>query len=138
MAMDLDMMAFSREVSGHKPQQTTKSGAYRMEIDLKLNGDNLYREESFTDMKTGAVRRLTPVKIDGSPDEGRDPIFIAQTQLMSPEGPLPVSAMLEVKTLAEALEAFPAAVKREVDRIVEMAQKAKQEDASRIIVPGQG
>ena len=108
-----------------------------MELDLKLDGSNLYKEESFTDMKTGAVRRMTPVKSDGSPDETRDAIFIAQTQLMSPEGPLPVSAMLEVKTLAEAVEAFPAAVSKEVDRIVEIAQKAKQENDSRIIVPGQ-
>ena len=109
-----------------------------MELDLNLDGSNLYREESFTDMKTGAVRRMTPVKVDGSPDESRDPIFIAQTQLMSPEGPLPVSAMLEAKTLVEAVENFPEAVSREVGRIVEMAQKAKQENDSRIIVPGQG
>jgi len=108
-----------------------------MDLDLKLDGSNLYREESFTDMKTGAVRRMTPVKSDGSPDESREPIFIAQTQLMSPEGPLPVSAMLEVKTLNEAVDIFPEAVRREVDRIVEMAKKAKQEDDSRIIVPGQ-
>ena len=43
-----------------------------MDIDLKLDGNNLYREESFTDMKTGAVRRLTPVKSDGSEDESRE------------------------------------------------------------------
>ena len=109
-----------------------------MEIDLKLDGSNLYREESFTDMKTGAIRRLTPVKSDGTDDESRDPIFIAQTQLMSPEGALPVSAMLETKTLAEAIQVFPEAVSKEVDRIVEIAQKAKQEESSRIIVPGQG
>jgi hypothetical protein len=109
-----------------------------MEIDLKLDSNNLYREESFTDMKTGAVRRLTPVKSDGSDDESREAIFIAQTQLMSPEGALPVSAMLEGKSLTAAIENFPEAVKNEVDRIVEMAQKAKHEESSRIIVPGQG
>ena len=109
-----------------------------MEIDLKLDGNNLYREESFTDMKTGAIRRLTPVKSDGSDDTGREAIFIAQTQLMSPEGALPVSAMLEAKTLDEAIQVFPEAVSKEVDRIVEIAQKAKQDESSRIIVPGQG
>ncbi len=109
-----------------------------MEMELKLDENNLYKEESFTDMKTGAVRRLTPVTSDGSPDESRDAIFVAQTQLMSPEGPLPVSAMLEATTLSEAIQIFPAAVSKEVDRLVEIAQKAKQEDASRIIVPGQG
>jgi hypothetical protein len=109
-----------------------------MEIDLKLDGNNLYREESFTDMKTGAIRRLTPVKSDGSDDGSRDAIFVAQTQLMSPEGALPVSAMLEAKTLDEAIQIFPEAVSKEVDRIVEIAQKAKQDESSRIIVPGQG
>jgi len=109
-----------------------------MELDLKLDGSNLYREESFTDMKTGAVRRMSPVKSDGSPDESRDPIFIAQTQLMSPEGPLPVSAMLEAKTLNEAVDNFSEAVGKEVNRMIELAKQAKQEDASRIIVPGQG
>lgn len=108
-----------------------------MELDLKLDGNNLYLEESFTDMKTGAVRRLTPVKSDGSPDGSREAIFIAQTQLMSPEGQLPVSAMLEVKTLEEAIEMFSDAVGKEVDRIVDIAQKAKQDESSRIIVPGQ-
>ena len=66
-----------------------------MDIDLKLDENNLYKEESFTDLKTGAVRRLTPVKEDGTRDEGREPIFMAQTQLMSPNGPLPVSCMIE-------------------------------------------
>ncbi len=55
-----------------------------MEIDLKLDGNNLYREESFTDLKVGAIRKLTPVTTDGSLDISRHPIFMAHTQLMSP------------------------------------------------------
>ncbi len=109
-----------------------------MDIDLKLDENNLCKEESFTDLKTGAVRRLTPVKEDGSKDESREPIFMAQTQLMSPSGPLPVSCMIEAATLLEAVKLFPDIVKKEVERIVELAQKAQQEESSRIIVPGQG
>jgi len=108
-----------------------------MDIDLKLDENNLYKEESFTDLKTGAVRRLTPVKKDGSEDESREPIFMAQTQLMSPNGPLPVSCMIEAATLPEAVKMFPDIVKKEVERIIELAQKAQQEESSRIIVPGQ-
>ncbi len=108
-----------------------------MEMDLNIDKTNLYQEESFTDLKTGAIRRLMPVKEDGSKDEGRAPIFMGQTQLMSPNGPLPVSCMLEAATLSEAIEIFPSAIKKEVDRIVEVAQKAQQKDDSRIIVPGQ-
>ena len=108
-----------------------------MEIDLTIGKTNLYQEESFTDLKTGAIRRLIPIKEDGSSDENRAPIFMGQTQLMSPNGPLPVSCMLEAATLSEAIQKFPSAIKTEVDRIVELAQKAQQKDDSRIIVPGQ-
>jgi hypothetical protein len=109
-----------------------------MNIDLNLNVNNLYREESFTDFKVGAIRRLTPVKADGSVDESRKPVFMGQTQLMSPEGPIPVSCLIEGKSLEEVIEKFPNAIQQEIDKIVALAQKAKQKDASRIIVPGQG
>ena len=110
-----------------------------MDIDLKLDESNLYREESFTDLKTGAVRRLTPVKEDGSRDDSREPIFMAQTQLMSPNGPLPVSCMIEgTVTLSDAVKKFPGVVQKEVEKIIELAKKAQQEESSRIIVPGQG
>ena len=42
------------------PQQT---------IDFTVDRNNLYREESFTDIKVAAIRRLTPVKPDGTVDE---------------------------------------------------------------------
>ena len=108
-----------------------------MELDLNIDKTNLYQEESFTDLKTGAIRRLIPVKDDGSRDDSRAPIFMGQTQLMSPNGPLPVSCMLEAATLSEAIDKFPGAAKKEVERIVELAQKAQQKEDSRIIVPGQ-
>ena len=49
-------------------------------IDFTVDRNHLYREESFTDVKVAAIRRLTPVKSDGSDDDGRDPIFMGQTQ----------------------------------------------------------
>jgi hypothetical protein len=64
---------------------------------------------------------------------------MAQTQLMSPKGPLPVSCMIEkAVTLPEAVEKFPGVVKKEVEKIIELAQKAQEDESSRIIVPGQG
>jgi hypothetical protein len=108
-----------------------------MEIDLNLDKDNLYREESFTDMKVGAIRRLTPVTPEGEPDNTRGPVFIGHTQLMSPQGPLPVTCQIEAKTILEAMGKFPEAVQQEVERIVAAAQKAQAEESSRIVVPGQ-
>lgn len=107
-----------------------------MDANLKLDGNNLYKEESFTDMKVGAVRVLTPVKTDGSVDESRSPLYLGQTQLMSPNGPLPVSCMIEATSLNDAVDKFPEAVAKEVERIVSVAQQAQQKEESRIVVPG--
>ncbi|UCD32247.1 MAG: cytoplasmic protein [Desulfobacterales bacterium] len=96
-----------------------------MEINLKLDGNNLYREESFTDLKVGAIRKLTPVTTDGSLDENRDPIFMAHTQLMSPDGPFPVRCLINSKTLPEAVEKFPDEMSQEVKKMMDAAQKTK-------------
>jgi len=45
--------------------------------------------------------------------------------------------MIEAATLPEAVKKFPDIVKKEVERIIELAQKAQKEESSRIIVPGQ-
>ncbi len=34
--------------------------------DIKLDASSLYREEIFTDRRAGTLRRMTPVKVDGS------------------------------------------------------------------------
>jgi hypothetical protein len=96
-----------------------------MDINLNLDGNNLYREESYTDLKVGAIRKLTPVTNDGSLDESRDSIFMAHTQLMSPDGPFPVSCLIKTNTLAEAIEKYPEEMKQEVKKVVAAAQKDK-------------
>lgn len=95
-------------------------------IDFTVDRNNLYREESFTDIKVAAIRRLTPVKPDGSDDESRDSIFMAQTQLMSPSGPVMLQSMLDARTLEEAMERFPAAMQKEVDKVVAEDKKKEQ------------
>ena len=107
-----------------------------MDIELKLDGNSLYREESYTDMKVGAVRMLTPVSTDGLRDESRKSIFIGQTQLMSPDGPLPVSCILEAGSLTEAVANFPKAMTKEIDRMISLVQEAQKKEKSRIVVPG--
>ena len=51
--------------------------------DLRMDTKNMYREEVFTDLTVGTLRRLTPVRLDGSPDPDRQVMFTAETQLMS-------------------------------------------------------
>ena len=41
----------------------------------------LYREDVFTDRKIGVIRRLTPVKTDGSDDPGRLTLYAGETQI---------------------------------------------------------
>ena len=79
---------------------------------LKPDAGNLYREETYTDMRAGSIRKLQPVTADGADDPARTPIFTAVAQIMTPGGVLPLSGEIPgAKTLAEAVEAFPAAVK---------------------------
>jgi hypothetical protein len=112
------------------------------QIDFKVNKDNLYREESITDLKTASIRCLTPVKLDGTVDESRQKIFIGHTQLMSPQGPVPIQTRLNATTLDEAIERFPAAMENEMGNIIEQVQKmqqdmdkAQQKEKSNLILP---
>jgi hypothetical protein len=92
-------------------------------IDFTVDRNNLYREESFTDIKVAAIRRLTPVKPDGSDDERRNPIYMAQTQLMSPSGPVVLQSILDAKTLEQAMDKFPEAMQKEMDKVIEENKK---------------
>jgi len=105
--------------------------------EIKVDVDNLYREEVFTDLRVASLRRLVPIKVDGSDDPSRDPLFMGETQLMSQRGPLPVQCPIEARTLQEAIDKFPEAVQVAVERLIEEAREIQREEASRIIVPGQ-
>ncbi len=104
--------------------------------DMNADLDNLYREESFTDLKVAQIRRLTPVKPDGAADDSRPEIFVGETQLMSPRGPVPIHSPIEAKSLEEAFEKFPEAINAAVERLIEEAKEIQRQEASRIVVPG--
>jgi hypothetical protein len=105
-------------------------------ISVEIDRNNLYLEESFTDLKTGSIRRLTPVTADGSEDKSRKTLFMAQTQLMTQMGLLPIQCELEAETIREATDKFPAAVNEAVENLIEKANEMRRQEASRIIVPG--
>jgi len=106
--------------------------------DIAVDTDNLYREETFTDLKVASIRRLTPIQADGSDDPGRPTLFIGETTLMSARGPLPINCPIEAADLTQAFEAFPQAVQQAVERLMEEARELQRQEASRIVVPGQG
>ena len=111
-------------------------------IDFTVARDNLYREDSVTDLKTASIRCLTPVKSDGTIDDSREKIFVGHTQLMSPQGMVPLQAKLEAATLEEAMDKFPSAMHKAMDEMIENVRKMQQEqertrrdNQSRLIVP---
>lgn len=112
------------------------------QIDFTVDKDNLYREESITDLKVASIRRMVPVTADGKDDPSRTPIFLGHTQILTPQGPLPLQARLMANNLSEAMQAFPAAMEQEMSKMIEEIRKMqaeeqkKQRDDSRIIVPG--
>ena len=115
-------------------------------LDFSVDHTNLYKEESYTDLKVGNIRRLIPVKPDGSEDRSRKAIFVGQTNLMTPNGPLPIQGVIKAKELQQAVKRFPEAMEEAVERMMVEAQKMKDqqgskiitkpEEDSRIIVPG--
>ncbi len=105
---------------------------------IKINPDNLYKEESFTDLTYATIRRLTPVKIDGSIDENREPVFAGMAQLMSPNGPIPVQCVIEgATTLSEAVAKLPDAIEKSVQTMIAEAEEMQRKESSRIVIPGQ-
>ena len=105
---------------------------------LDVNVDNLYREESFTDLGAANIKRLTPVDNNGDQDSSRAHQYIGDTTLMTQMGPIPVQFPLEAGSLKEAFEKFPEGVQGAIVRLQERAQEMAREEASRIVVPGGG
>jgi hypothetical protein len=106
--------------------------------DVRVDTNNLYREEIFTDLKVGTIRRLTPVTAEGTMDPSRPARFIAQTQIMSNMGPLPVQGDIQATTMQEAIEKFPEAIKLAVDQLMEDARELQRREMSRIVTPDAG
>ncbi|HLQ86402.1 MAG TPA: hypothetical protein VK110_09655 [Salinisphaeraceae bacterium] len=106
--------------------------------EIKLDADNLYREESFTDLKAGSIRRLVPVTADGADDDSRTVRYEGQASLMTPVGSLPLSFELEADNLAAAVAQFPAAVNAAAERTVEELKELQRQQSQQIQVPGQG
>lgn len=112
------------------------------QVDFTVDQHNLYREESITDLKVASIRRLIPIKADGTADTSRSPIFYGHTQLMTSEGPLPVQGRLMANNLSEAYEVFPGTMQKALDEMItrlqemQRQQQTAKQDESRIIVPG--
>jgi len=109
------------------------------QLNLKVDEKNLYREEGYTDMKVASIRKLVPVSPDGTTDGSRIPVFIGATQLISPQGPLPVQAILSANNLQEAIAVFPESMQKAMEELMQRMRKMQEEEKakkeSRIVMP---
>jgi hypothetical protein len=103
--------------------------------DPQMDAAALYLEESFTDRKVGALRRLTPVKSDGTPDTARPILFVGQAEIMTNMGPVPINFEIEGQTLADAVAGFAPAAAAAVERTVQQIQEMRRQAASQLVVP---
>lgn len=106
--------------------------------EIRMDASALYREEVFTDNTVGTLRRLTPVTVDGEPDNSRSIQFVGSTQVLTTAGPLPLSFEIEANTLAEAAAGFGDAAKKAFEQTMEELRELQRQQASSIVVPKGG
>ncbi len=107
-------------------------------VDFKIDRSNLYSEESFSDLRAGTIKRLTPVKADGSADKSRKTIFIGHTSILTPNGPLPIQNNIPAKELSQAIKKFPEVMQQAMDQLIEEVKKYQEQEQSRIQKPDSG
>jgi hypothetical protein len=103
--------------------------------DPQMDAEGLYQEENFTDRRVGAIRRLSPVRADGSADPSRPVLYIGQAEIMTNMGPVPISFEIEGQTLADAVVGFAPAAQVAIERTVQQIQDMRRQQASQLVVP---
>ena len=104
----------------------------------KVNIDNLYRQETYTDLGMGTIQCLRPVTPEGADDASRTPIFMGTAQIMTPGGAIPVQSEIQADNLKDACLKFPEAIKAAVDDLVQQAREYERERAGGIVIPRGG
>jgi hypothetical protein len=104
----------------------------------RMDANDLYREDIYSDRKVGTIRVMTPVRADGSPDPSRQPSYVGQAQIMTPGGVLPLSFEIEATNLAEACAGFADGAKVAFEETLKELQEMRRQQASSIVVPDAG
>ena len=103
--------------------------------EIKMDANALYREDVFTDRKTGTIKILTPVDNQGNFDKNREVLYVGEAQLMTPMGAMPLTFSIEAGSLEDAAEMFPDAAKIAVEKAARELQELRREAASSIVIP---
>ena len=108
------------------------------ENNTAMDPNALFREENFTDQKMGTIRKLIPVKADGSDDPDRAVAFFGSAQVMTQMGAIPLNFALDGETIGEAARDFAVKAQIAVEEASQEIEKMRREQASKIVIPGQG
>jgi len=108
------------------------------QVEMVMKVEELYREEMFTDLRMGTIRKLIPVLADGSDDDSREIRFSGQAQIRTPGGTLPISFELQAASIGEAVEGFGAAAEKAIEDTVRELEEMRRQTASGIVMPGAG
>ena len=108
------------------------------QVDIRIDTEQLCREETYTDQQVGSIRKLIPVTPEGEDDSSREVAYFGTAHMMTPAGALPLNFEIEASSLKEAVEGFPPAAEKALERAVEELKEMQREASSRIMVPGQG
>ena len=104
----------------------------------KMDPADLWREEVFTDRKVGTIRRLSPVKADGSPDAARKPLFVGEASLLTPAGSLPLSFEIAADSLEKAVAGYEQAVQLAFQDAMDELQEMRRRAQSSLVIPQGG
>ena len=109
-----------------------------MAAEMTMDAASLYREELFTDRRSGSIRVLAPVQANGSPDLGRRVVYVGEAQLLTTVGALPLSFEIEAQSLEDAVAKYAPAAQQAFERAVQELQEMRRQASSAIIVPDRG
>jgi len=103
----------------------------------QMDSESMYLEEVFTDQNVGQIRQMTPVTTTGEKDTSRDTFYTGHTQMMTPQGPLPLDFEIAATDLAGAIAMFSEEARKAMVETIQRIEEMQREKASSIVVPGQ-
>jgi hypothetical protein len=105
------------------------------QVSAKMDEKDLWKEDVFTDRKVGTIRRLVPVKADGTADASRKAVYVGEAQLMTPAGALPLTFEIPGDTLEAAVAGYADAVQLAFTETMEELKEMRRKASSSIVTP---
>ena len=106
--------------------------------EMIMRVEELYREEIFTDLRLGSIRKLIPINANGDDDTSREVRYSGQAQIMTPAGALPISFEIEATNIGEAAAGFGPAAEKAIEDTMHELEEMRRQAASGIVLPGAG